>query len=160
MTIENQLPVCDGEHLRHSLREARWWKQRVNSESESTIKHVCDDSLKDRTLSCFYARISVHFYKLNLKVIVKHEIIAKDFKTVASFVRIYILASCSKGVGYYSLDLGTEDVSLEIQSKFRIGLIKVELIISERDLVTYFMSPIVISLLLHSIIRQMNEFIA
>ena len=63
----------------------------------------------------------------------------------------------SVGVGYDTLNLRAEDISFEIYPELREVLVQVRLVLSERDLVTHLVLPVVLSLLLDGIIRQMNE---
>ena len=72
-------------------------------------------------------------------------------------VRVYQATCRSVSVCNDPLNLGAEDVSLEIYPELREVLVQVNLVLSERDLVAHLMLPVILGLLLDGVIRQMNE---
>jgi len=133
-------------------------KERINSHQKRVFNDFRYDPREQGTPH-FQTGVRIYLYQVYLEIGVDHEIVAKQFKTVFNFSRVYLAIDCSEAVSNQLLHLGQQ-----IANEIHLGLlesdVQVTLEIAHAHFVAVFKLSVVFTVLLNRIVSQMDVFVA
>ena len=129
----------------------------VQHHSKGIVKDFWYDSSEERA-SHFQARVRVDLNKVEAEILIKHEIVAKHLKCVVQPARVYLAIDGPVRVSHQLPDLRDymlEDINVHVW----VRLLQVLLEVIQTQLVTVLILPVVVGILLHRVIGQVNELV-
>ena len=141
------------------IRPGRRWEQGINCYFQSIFNHGGDETGQVGRAK-FETRISVNLYQPGLEVLINHEVVPEDFKSVMAALRVQLSAHCLHSVSCHLLQLRDDifhNVHLLLNCVVCELLVQVFLEINIGELVSTFEAAVVVRLLLNCVIGQMDE---
>ena len=138
----------------------------VQSDAENIIYHFRNDARQQGTRD-LQARIRIYLNKRQLEVLIEHKVIAKELKRVSQPARVYLPIHCSVRI-CHQLPYLRHEISEHIYvSIVRISVgagwvtdeFQVLLEVMQTHLISVLVLSIVLGVLLHCVVSQMNVLI-
>ena len=157
--IEAELPLNERDLRIHSLLLVWRWEERIKCDSEPTIYHVCDNFLQ-YVAGSLQARIGIDLYEIDLEIIVQHEVEAVNLKRVVLELaaRCYDRVRGTERISHDLLNLA-EDVQVKVDFEVSEILVQVVLILAKAQLIALLVPAVIVRLLLHCIVRQVDQLV-
>ena len=138
----------------------------VQSDAENIVNHFRNDARQKGTRD-LQARIRIYLNKRQLEVLIEHKIITKELKRVSQPARVYFSINCSIRIcdkfpylrHEVSEHIYVSIIRISIGAGWITNEFQVFLEVMQTHLVSVLVLPIVLGVLLHRVVSQMNVLI-